>query len=117
MLQLKGSRGVMQALTTLVQAQELSSSDASTLTALVQSSDSDEDSDFGAPDPAAYKGHSGGIIETLENLLDKARGQLETAEKKEMNEKHNFGMLKQSLTDEIKYASKDMDEAKKSLAA
>lgn len=116
MLQLKGSKGVLQALTTLVQAQQLSSSDASTLTALVQNSNSDDDAEYGAPDPAAYKGHSGGIIETLENLLEKARSQLEAAEKKEMNEKHNFGMLKQSLEDEIKFAQKDMDEAKKALA-
>jgi len=117
MLQLQGTKGLLQALTTLVQAQELSSGDASKLTALVQSSEDADDEDMGAPDPAAYKGHSGGIVETLEGLLDKARGQVEAAEKKEINEKHNFGMLKQSLTDEIKYASKDMDEAKKSLAA
>jgi hypothetical protein len=116
MLQLQGSKGVLQALTTLVKAQELSSSDASTLTSLVQSSDSDDDAELGAPDPSAYKGHSGGIVETLENLLEKARNQLEASEKKEVNEQHNFGMLKQSLSDEIKYASKDMSEAKKALA-
>merc|ERR1719253_2429218 len=117
MLQLKGSRGVLQALTTLVQAQQLSTSDESKLTALVQSTDSDDDAELGAPDPAAYKSQSGGIVETLESLLDKARSQSETAQKKEMNEKHNFQMLKQSLTDELKYASKDMDETKKALAA
>jgi len=116
MLQLQGSKGVLQALTTLVKAQELSSSDASTLTSLVQSSESDDDAELGAPDPSAYKGHSGGIVETLENLLEKARNQLEASEKKEVNEQHNFGMLKQSLSDEIKYASKDMSEAKKALA-
>jgi len=71
----------------------------------------------GAPDAAAYKGHSEGIIETLESLLDKAKTQLDSAQKKEMNEQHNFDMLKQSLEDEMKYASKDMDEAKKNLAA
>lgn len=116
MLQLQGSHGVLKALTTLVQAQELSSGDASTLTALVQNSDADDDAELGAPSPAAYNGQSGGIIETLESLLEKARGQLASAEKKEQNEKHNFQMLKQSLDDEIKYASKDMDDAKKSLA-
>jgi len=116
MLQLKGNHGVLQALTTLVQAQELASSDAKQLTALVQSSDADDDEEFGAPSAAAYNGQSGGIVETLENLLDKARNQLGTAQKKEMNEKHNFQMLKQSLSDEIKFASKDMDDTKKALA-
>jgi hypothetical protein len=116
MLQLQGSKGVVQALKLLVQAQELGTSDATALTALVQNSNSDDDAEFGAPDPAAYKGQSGGIIETLEGLLDKARAQLEAAQKKETNERHNFEMLKQSLSDEIKYASKDMDDAKKALA-
>ena len=31
---------------------------------------------MGAPDPAAYKGHSGSIIETLEGLLEKAETEL-----------------------------------------
>merc|ERR1719504_350856 len=104
----------------MVQASMFSSQDAKTLTAFVQNSQqSDDDSEeetLGAPAAAVYEGHSGGIIETLEGLLEKAEGQLDSATKKETNAKHNFDMLKQSLTDEIKYANKDMADAKKNMA-
>merc|ERR1719359_429329 len=71
---------------------------------------------LGAPAAKVYEGHSGGIIETLQGLLDKAEAQVEAADKKEMNAKNNFNMLKQSLVDEMKYANKDLAEAKKNLA-
>jgi len=50
----------------------------------------------------------------LNGLLDKAQGQLTAAQSAEMNNKNNFEMLKASLTDEIKFANKEMDEAKQS---
>merc|ERR1719405_160070 len=105
----------------MVQASMLSSSDASRLTMLLQNKqnaeDSDSDAEAGAPDPAVYKGHSDGIIGTLEDLLEKAETQLEKARKAEETSLHNYQMLKQSLTDEIKFANKDMDAAKKNKAA
>merc|ERR1719482_616143 len=101
----------------MVQASVLSSADASRLTALVQSDDSDADASFGAPAAQVYEGHSDGIIGTLEGLTDKANGQLEKARKEENTAIQNYQMLKQSLTDEIKFANKDMDKAKKNLAA
>merc|ERR1719359_2778769 len=103
----------------MVQASALSSADASRLTALVQtqSSDSDSDEEVGAPAAAVYEGKSGGIIGTLEGLTEKAEGQLDKARKEESTAAQNYAMLKQSLTDEIKFANKDMDKAKKDLAA
>merc|ERR1719399_1222521 len=95
----------------------MSSADASRLTALVQSNDGDSDSDMGAPAAAVYEGHSDGIIGTLEGLTEKADSQLEKARKTENTAIQNYQMLKQSLTDEIKFANKDMDKAKKNLAA
>merc|ERR1740130_1365156 len=71
---------------------------------------------MGAPAAKVYEGQSGGIIDTLTGLLDKAQAQLETATKKETSARHNFEMLKQSLTDELKFANKDMAGAKKNLA-
>merc|ERR1719183_2074812 len=103
----------------MVQASVFSSADASRLTALVQSSSSDDDDDssLGAPDAAVYENHSGSIVDTLQSLLDKAQGQLADAQKKETTSKNNFEMLKQSLEDEIKYANKELAEAKTNLAA
>merc|ERR1712048_1340758 len=62
------------------------------------------------------EGHSGGIVDTLGDLLEKAQAQLDDARKTETADLHNFQMLKQSLVDEIKYANQEMDEAKKGIA-
>merc|ERR1719297_722354 len=79
--------------------------------------ETDQDTEAGAPEAATYEGHSSGIIETLENLLEEAEGQLSEARKEETSAKNNYEMLKQSLEDEIAFSNKDFDGAKKSLAA
>merc|ERR1719497_49261 len=118
MLQLKNAGSVVQALNVLVHASALSAQDGAKLTALIQNSrQEDDEGEPGAPEAATYEGHSGGIIDTLENLLEAADGQLSDARKKETSSKNNFEMLKQSLEDEIANANKDMDDAKKSLSA
>merc|ERR1719353_2423503 len=116
MLQLKSASSITEALSVMVQASVLSSADASRLTALVQTDQGDSDSEMGAPAAQVYEGHSDGIIGTLEGLIEKAEGQLDKARKAESTAVQNYQMLKQSLTDEIKFANKDMDKAKKGLA-
>merc|ERR1719169_419869 len=83
MLQLKSASSITQALGAMVQASVLSSADASRLTALVQTQQSDSDDEMGAPAAAVYEGHSDGIIGTLEGLTEKAQGQLDNARKTE----------------------------------
>jgi len=114
----KSGANLVQALGAMVDAEMIDSQDAAKLTALVQSSDkeSDEDGETGAPAGAVYEGHSGGIIETLEGLLDKAKTSLDTSRAKENENNQNFQMLKQGLDDEIKYANKDLSNTKKNLA-
>merc|ERR1719399_1172292 len=96
----------------MVQAQSLSSADGSKLAGLIQSSQEDEDS--GAPDPAVYENQSGGVLDVLNDLLEKAQGELDSARQTETTDINNYQMLKQSLTDEIKFANKEKDEAHKS---
>merc|ERR1719331_3716339 len=119
MLQFKNG-GLVKAFSAMVQASMLSSSDASRLTMLLQNKqnaeDSDSDAEAGAPDPAAYKGKSDGIIGTLEDLLEKAEMQLEAARKTEETNLHNYEMLKQSLEAAIADASAEMADAKKGLS-
>lgn len=64
-----------------------------------------------------YKGHGGDILDTLTGLKEMAESQLANARRKETAILHNFEMLKQSLTDEIKFGNKDMEAAKKANAA
>merc|ERR1719223_1149635 len=115
MLQLQGASNVVQALSVLVEASSLSTSDASRLTALVQSSS--EEDDVGAPAGAVYQSHSGGILETLTDLLEKSEDQLGAARRKETQDLHAFEMLEQSLKDELKYGNKELAEAKAGIAA
>merc|ERR1719297_152580 len=71
----------------------------SRLTALAQTDDGDEE--FGAPAAAAYKSQSGGIIDVLEDMKEKAESQLAELRKAEEAAKHNYEMLKQSLEAQI----------------
>merc|ERR1719182_639023 len=119
MMQLKSAQSIAQTLAIMVEATSLSSADATKLTALLQDSQESEDGSdsLGAPAAAVYKGKSGGIIETMQDLYDKAEGQLEEARKTETKAVQAYEMLAQSLKDEIKYAQKDLDASKKKLGA
>merc|ERR1719238_2155223 len=119
MMQLKSATSVVEALAVMVDATSLSSADASKLTALLQNSQESEDASdsLGAPAATVYKGQSGGIIETMQDLYEKGEAQLDEARKTETKNIQAYEMLAQSLKDEIKYANKDLDKAKKNHAA
>merc|ERR1719291_88193 len=117
LMQLKNADNIAQVLDTLVQGASISSEDASRLTALVQSSQQDGDEDAGAPAATVYKGQSGGIIQVLTDLLEKAQSQLADARNTETKNIHNFELMAQGLSDEIKFGKKEIAEAKKALAA
>merc|ERR1719440_1371527 len=92
--------------------------------ALLQSQSGEGDMDLalalqpaGAPDPAAYKAKSGGILDTLEDMLEKAKAEHADAQKAEMNAKFDFDMLKQKLEDAIAVGNKDLGETKTEKAA
>lgn len=113
----KAGSNLVQALTVMVDASMINTQDAAKLTALMQGSSSEDEDDTGAPAAAVYEGHSGGIIDTLESLLDKAKNALEKARAAETSSKNNFAMLEQSLNDEISASNKDLAKTKKALAA
>merc|ERR1712085_20221 len=119
MLQMKNAGNVVEAFQAMVQASLIEASDASKLTAFVQNAqkESDEDEDAGAPAGSVYKSQSGGIVDTIQDLLEKAEDQLADIRKTEVKNKNNFALLEQSLEDEVKFANKDLDEAKKGIAA
>jgi len=117
MMQLKNAGSLEKTLRLLVEASSLTSADANGIAALVQTQQESDNGDMGAPDPAVYKGQSGGIIDTLGDLLEKTESQLNELRNKELASLHEFQALKQSLENKIKYETKEMAEAKQGIAA
>jgi hypothetical protein len=115
----KNLNNVMSSLRTVIDAAAFTSQDQQKLTALVQASHSSEDDDaeLGAPAASVYKTHSTSIFDILEDMKEKAEGQLADLRKAESATKHNYNMLKQSLEDSIEADSKDMDAEKSSKAS
>jgi len=117
MLQLKGAQNLAQALSVMVEASMLSTSEAGSVTALAQTSGGAAVEDVGAPAGAVYESHSGDIVQTLTDLLDEAESQLTAAREKETQDLNAFEMMEQGLQDEIKFGNKEMGEGKASSAA
>merc|ERR1719253_1380946 len=110
---------MVKALSAVIDAAAFPATDQKKLVALVQAhqgADAD-DEEFGAPAAAGYKSHSNGIFDVLEDMKEKAEGQLSDLRKAESTTKHNFEMLKQSLADQIEADTTDSDEEKANKAA
>jgi len=103
---------MLQVLNVVINSAGLASNDRQKLMALVQDKQTNDDEDFDAPDPAAYKSHSSSIVDILEDMKEKSEAELAEARKAEGSAAHNFQMLKQSLEDQTKADSKDMQAAK-----
>lgn len=118
------AKPTVEALQTILEALAISSEDKTRLAALMQEGQLSEDEDgmnnlqeaLGAPKAAVYESHSGGILQTLADMQEKAEAQLDEKQKAEMNAKHNFDLLKQSLEDQIAANTKELDEDKKTKA-
>jgi len=123
-IQSDSMKKVTDALQGLMDAASVNSLDKAKVQALLQSQSGSGDMDLalelqpaGAPDPAAYKAKSGGILDTLEDMLEKAKAEHADAQKAEMNAKFDFDMLKQKLEDAIAVGNKDLGETKTEKAA
>jgi len=110
---------IVKSLSAVVDAAAFSVQDRQHLVALVQSrqGSSADDDDFGAPAAAGYKSHSSSIVDVLDDLKEKAEEELADLRKAENGAKHNYGMLKQSLEDQMAADQKDMDDQKSARAA
>jgi len=110
----KNLDSMVKSLSAVISAASFTAQDQKNLAALVQSQQGAEsdDEDLAAPAAAVYKSHSSSIFDVLEDMKEKAEGQLAELRKAESATKHNYNMLKQSLTDSIEADTKDMDEEK-----
>merc|ERR1719248_382185 len=76
--------------------------------------DSDEDLSLSAQPQGTtvnYESASGGILDTLADMQEKAEASLSSTRKDEMEAAHAFALLKQGLEDGIKVAKKQLSEA------
>merc|ERR1719163_2332011 len=113
---------VMDALEAVIVSAGVNAADKAKVQALLQATQGSSDSDLelqpgGAPDPAAYKSKSGGILSVLEDMLEKAKAELATAQKAEMNAAFDFKMLKQKIEDAVAFGEKTLAETKAAKAA
>jgi len=115
MVQLRNAGSLLQAFDVMVHASMITTSDSAKLTALIQDTQKARDADEEAPDApagAVYESQSGNIVDTLQDLTEKAESQLADSRQREVTERHNYQMLKQSLEDEVKFATEDMAATK-----
>merc|ERR1719218_388683 len=113
---------VSEALEAVIAAAGVNFASKAKVQALLQATQGSSDSDLefqpaGAPDPAAYKSQSGGILSVLEDMLEKAKAELAAAQKAEMNAAFDFKMLKQKIEDAVAFGEKQLAETKKAKAA
>merc|ERR1719310_1452925 len=96
-------QALIQSLSTVIDAAGIMGQSKKKILALVQSKHQDTEEQTvnaeeallsAAPAPDAYKSHSGGIVDVLEDLKDKAETELSDTRKAEMNAAHNYDMLK-----------------------
>merc|ERR1719287_247979 len=110
---------VLQSLSVVIDAAGFATDDKQKLVALVQAQQGsdDEEGELGAPAAAVYKSHSGGITQILEDMKEKAEGQLSDLRKAEQAAKQNYNMLKQSLEAQMAADTKDKKDEEASRAA
>merc|ERR1719316_2202803 len=109
-------QALLKTLDVVISKAGINTDDKSKLVAMVQDQQSDSDSDFdmelGAPAAASYESHSGGILDILEEMKDKAEGELKEARAAEKKALFEYGKLKQGLEMQIAAEDKELKETK-----
>lgn len=112
-VQTEDAEKILQMLQPLVEAESITTSDLSQLQSLLQTQDSTDETQMGAPDPAAYESKSGGIVDQMSDLLDKSEAQLAELRKKETKAKMTYELMKLGLTEALDFANKELKKCKK----
>lgn len=124
-LQIKGKRSpkavqrlkvVAAALSKIVDAAWVTEGSKKKLAQFLQSTQKageDDDLDLVQPQAkeVAYESHSGGIVQTVEDMKSKAEEALTTARRSETKAQHSYSMMKQSLENGIKILSEKKSAA------
>merc|ERR1719453_2197099 len=105
---------VASSLKKVVEASWVNSHQKKVLSSLLQANAGDSDEDLSFQPQATevdYESHSSGILDTLEDMQEKAEASLSSTRKDEMEAAHAFAMLKQGLEDGIAVAKKQLSQA------
>merc|ERR1719274_97902 len=115
---------MINALSTIIEAQWVDSDSRRTLKSFLQSAAAAkdaEDDDLSLTQPqakmVAYESSSGGIVTTLEEMQGKAEDTLSDLRKKEMSAQHSYEMVKSGLEQELKHAQEKLGTANSGKAA
>lgn len=103
---------IVQTLSVVDDAAAMPGSNLDKLTALIQAQDGDYEDETGAPAEAAYSKKSGGIMDVIEDMKDKAEGQLSDLRRSETKAKNSYALLSQGLQDEIKAETQELEDEK-----
>jgi chromosome segregation ATPase len=99
-------------LSQVIKASWVNDHERSVLQSLLQAGDSDEDLSL-QPQASvqAFSSSSGGIVDTLIGMQEKAEESLSSTRRDEMQAAHTYALLKQSMEDEISISKKQLGEA------
>jgi uncharacterized coiled-coil DUF342 family protein len=100
--------GLATALNTIIEAADISSAKKQEVQSLMQ-----EEDEFSQPQATSsnYESKSGSIVDTLNDMKDKAEGSLQDLRKDETKARHAFELIKQSLNDAVTNLGKQIEEA------
>merc|ERR1719235_2233384 len=113
-------QAAMNAINKVLDAAWINQDTKKSLSGLMQTGvDANDDLQLSQPQAkvTAYESKSGGIVEQISDMKEKAEETLSGARNTEMKEKHNFQMMAQSLTDAITVCKEKLSAAKSSIAA
>merc|ERR1719478_1984943 len=91
-------------LSKVIEASWVNDHERSVVQSLLQTTDGDEQQ------PVAYSSSSGGIVDTLTDMKDKAEESLSSTRKDEMEAAHAYALMKQGLDDVVAVAKKQLTD-------
>merc|ERR1719160_1361760 len=112
-------QAAMNAINKVLDAAWINQDTKKCLSGLMQTAvDSNDDLQLSQPQAkvTAYESKSGGIVEQISDMKEKAEETLSGARNAEMKEAHNFAMMEQSITDAISNCKEKLSAAKSSIA-
>ncbi|CAJ1358197.1 unnamed protein product [Effrenium voratum] len=120
LLQTETSGSFVDAFSAIVEASSVALADRQRLVALAQGSQKDvsaedaEDSELNDAlglTPTAYQSKSSSLVTVLNEVLEKAQTELEKLRREEQEKLHSYQLLRQSQSEKMKYAKRDMAAA------